>query len=242
MPWKRPAEVPVGRVWSRFKGRELNGKPAQVYQIRDMEQGIRKQCLDMMQEVFLRDEPLCDVLGINEDPESIATIRQNWEGFVSQDVSLACFTEVDGQPDQLVGFNILLVKSIDDEEEDLSQIKGEAWKKLLRVLIKSDTLVDVFKHYGVDKFLTSSGLTVVPSHRGQNIGARIFQAREPLCKALGIKATATSFTAVTSQVLAAKCGYEELGVLEYKDLLSEGIDLTQCETSCAKLMGVRFEN
>ncbi|KAJ0183020.1 hypothetical protein K1T71_000996 [Dendrolimus kikuchii] len=242
MLWKRPAEVPIGQVWSRFKGRERAGIPAHLYQIRDMDESIRKVCLDMMQEVFLRDEPLCEVLGIDKDPESITTIRQNWENIVSQNVSLACFTEVDGNPGELVGFNVILVKSIDDEEEDISQVKGEPWKKLLRTLMKAENLVNVFEYYNVDKFLTSSGLTVLPGHRGQNIGAKLFQAREPLAKALDIKASATVFTAVTSQVLAAKSGYQELAVLEYKDMLEEGIDLTKCECSCAKLMGIKFDH
>ena len=57
------------------------------------------------------------------------------------------------------------------------QVKGESWKKLLKTLIAAEELVDVFDHYGVDKYLTSSGLTVLPEHRGQNIGARLIEAR-----------------------------------------------------------------
>ncbi|KAG6455628.1 hypothetical protein O3G_MSEX009310 [Manduca sexta] len=241
MPWKRPENVPLGQVWSRFKGREREGRPTHMYQIRDMDASIAKKCLDFMQEVFLRDEPLCKILNINDDPVSIATIRTNWETYVSQNVSLACFTEVDGQPDELVGFNIIVIKSLDDEDEDLDQVQGESWKKLLKTLITAESLVDVFKHYGVDKFLTSSGLTVLPNHRGQNIGARLFAAREPLCNALGIEATATVFTALESQALAAKCGYEVLAELEYKDMMKYGIDLTGCLTPVAKLMGTKFK-
>lgn len=60
--------------------------------------------------------------GITQDPVSIASIRAGWESYVAQNVSLACFTEVSGEPDELVGFNIILVKSIDDEEEDFDQV------------------------------------------------------------------------------------------------------------------------
>ncbi|XP_075988860.1 uncharacterized protein LOC142984879 isoform X2 [Anticarsia gemmatalis] len=194
----------------------------------------------MMQETFLRDEPLCQVLDIKNDPVSITTIRANWEQYVSQNMSLACFTEVDGQPDELVGFNVVLVKSSDDEEEDLDKVQGESWKKLLRTLITAEEMVDVFQHYGVDKYLTSSGLTVLPKFRGQNIGARLFAARKPLCQAMGIQATATVFTAVTSQVLAAKCGYEVLAELQYSDMGKYDVHLTNCTTTSAKLMGTRF--
>ncbi|XP_022824041.1 uncharacterized protein LOC111354738 [Spodoptera litura] len=241
MPWERPASVPIGQVWSRFKGRERDGKPAHMYQIRDMDESTRKICLDMMQETFIRDEPLCDILGINNDPISIATIRSNWEKYVSGNTSLACFTEVDGQPKDLVGFNIVLVKSKDDEEEDFDTVQGESWKKLLRTLITAEELYDVFEHYKVDKYLTSSGLTVLPEHRGQNIGAKLFEAREPLGKALGIEATATVFTATASQVLAAKCGYEVLAELDYAEMKKYGIDLTGCPTPSAKLMAYKFK-
>lgn len=61
-------------------------------------------------------------LGIPDDPASIATIRSNWEEFVSQNVSLAVFTEEQGTVGQLVGFNILLVKSKADSEEDLYKV------------------------------------------------------------------------------------------------------------------------
>ncbi|XP_026744997.1 uncharacterized protein LOC113506349 [Trichoplusia ni] len=241
MPWERPASVPIGQVWSRFKGRERDGKPAHMYQIRDMDENMKKTCLDMMQETFLRDEPLSTVLGITQDPVSIASIRAGWESYVAQNVSLACFTEVNGEPDELVGFNIILVKSIDDEEEDFDQVQGEAWKKLLKTLIATEGLLNVFKHYNIDKYLTSSGLTVLPSHRGQNIGAKLFAAREPLCKALGLQATATVFTAMASQVLAAKCGFEVLAELKYSDMIEQGVDLTGCQTPSAKLMGTKFK-
>ncbi|CAB3249600.1 unnamed protein product [Arctia plantaginis] len=240
MPWVRPENVPIGQVWSRFKGRERNGEPAKNFQIRDMDEKWKKPCLDMMQETFLRDEPLCIALGIDKDPESIETIRANWEGYVLQNMSLACFTEVDGEPDELVGFNITIVKTRDDEEGDFDKIKGDSWKKLLRTLIVAEELVDLFDHYGVDSFLTSSGLTVLPKFRGQNIGARLFEARKPLCAAVGIKATATVFTAVTSQVLAAKCGYDLLAELNYTEMMKYGIDLGSCDTPSVKLMGKKF--
>ncbi|XP_063836573.1 uncharacterized protein LOC135085693 isoform X2 [Ostrinia nubilalis] len=240
MPWKRPDSVPKGQVWSTFKGRDRDGKPGLSFQIRDMEDEYKEQCLDLMQETFMRDEPLCKILDIKSDPTSIRTIRDNWEAYMSQGVSLACFTEEDGKPGTLVGFNIVLVKSKDDPEEDMENVKGESWKKLLKTLVAAEDLVDVFDHYGVDRFLTSSGLTVLPEFRGQNIGGKIFAAREPLCKALGIKATATVFTAITSQVLAAKCGYEVLAELPYSAMMKQGIDLTDCECKTAKLMGRKF--
>ncbi|XP_068622167.1 uncharacterized protein [Battus philenor] len=241
MSWTRPANIPTGRVWSRFRGRERSGQPAKMYQIRDMEETDRKRCLDMMEKVFLRDEPLCQILDINADIESLATIRSNWERFADQGICVACYTEEDGSPKDLVGFNVLIVKSIEDEEEDLEKVSGENWKKLLTTLVTAENQVNLFEYYGVDRYMTSSGLTVVPEHRGQNIGARIIEVREAICKACGIEAVATVFTAKSSQVLAAKCGYEKLAVLPYEAMLEQEIDLTKCDCPNAILMGKRIE-
>ncbi|CAG9794605.1 unnamed protein product [Diatraea saccharalis] len=240
MSWKRPKSLPIGQVWSRFQGRQRDGQPAKMYQIRDLEEGYRKQCLDMMQETFLRDEPLCAVLGIPSDPPSIVTIRANWEKYLDQGVSLACFTEVDGRPDELVAFNIIVVRTKDEEEEDIENVVGESWKKLLKTLVTAEKLVDVYSIYGVDKYLSSSGLTVLPACRGQNIGARMMAAREPLCKALDIHAVCTVFTAITSQVLAAKTGFEVLAELPYSKMAEQGVDLSASETKSAKVMGYKY--
>ncbi|XP_050358631.1 uncharacterized protein LOC126778920 [Nymphalis io] len=241
MPWQRPDEVPLGKVWGRFKGKERNGVPGLMYQIRDMDEAYKEQCLSLMQETFLRDEPLCQILDLKSDPDSIETIRNNWMAMLDQKISIACFTEENGEPKELVAFNILTVYRIDDEKEDIEKVKGEQWKKILKTLTRAEGLVDVFSKYEVDTYLSSSGLTVLPGHRGQNIGARVIEAREQLCKAYGIKAACTVFTAKTSQILAAKCGYEVLATLQYSDMLKEGIDLTGCECSEAKVMGIKFQ-
>ncbi|VVC99907.1 unnamed protein product [Leptidea sinapis] len=219
MPWSRPASVPVGRVWSSFEGRPRDGRAIR-YQIRDMLPKDRKRCLDMMQKTFLEDEPLCQVLDIKSDPVSVATIRSNWESFVDQQVSVACYTEEEGEPRDLVGFNILTVKSINDEEEDIDKVKGEPWKKLLLTLLTAENLVNVFKRYNVTEYMTSSGLTVLPEHRGQKLGARIID--------------------VSSQVLAARCGYELLAELPYSHMARQGVTLEGCDTPSAKLMGREY--
>ncbi|XP_031764223.2 uncharacterized protein LOC113514381 isoform X2 [Galleria mellonella] len=213
-----------------------------MYQIRDMEEKWRTQCLDFMQEVFLRDEPLSKALDVKSDPLSIKTIRKNWEMFLDQKVSLACFMEdEDGNPDELVGFNIIIIRTIDEPDSEFKHEEGESWNKLMRTLVEAENLVNVFTYYDVNSYLSSSGLTVLPGHRGQNIGARMFAAREPLCRALGVKASCTVYTATASQVLAAKCGYEVLATLHYKDMMKYGIDLSTSECPRAEVMGIKFD-
>ncbi|XP_049883919.1 uncharacterized protein LOC126379259 isoform X2 [Pectinophora gossypiella] len=239
MPWTRPASVPLGQVWLRFQGKQRDGTPGQKYQVRDMDVKYRQQCLDLMMEAFIKDEPLCHVLNIQSDPEALASIKEDWEECLAQGVSLACFTEVDDQPADLVGFNVIVVRSKGDVDHDLDKFKGVS-KQLFAVLMKAESLVDVYQHYGVDAYLSSSGLTVRPEYRGQNIGARLMEARKPLCKALGLNVVVTVFTAKTSQVLAAKCGFELLACLPYKDMKQYGVDLTGCATDCAEVRGIKL--
>ncbi|CAH2101705.1 unnamed protein product [Euphydryas editha] len=63
MPWKRPDNVPVGKVWNRFQGKTRDGTPGLMYQIRDMDESYRETCLALMSKIFLRDEPICKILG-----------------------------------------------------------------------------------------------------------------------------------------------------------------------------------
>ncbi|XP_052738782.1 uncharacterized protein LOC128198301 [Bicyclus anynana] len=246
MPWIRPSDAPVGRVWRRFEGRQINGTPPVIYQIRDLEEPYRKTCLDMMEETFVRDEPLCQALEMGSDPELIAIIRNNWKEYVSQQMSLACFTEVDGEPKELVGFNILQVKCKDDEDEDFSQVanlqfKNEKLLKYMMIRANSKKLVDVFEYYDVDKYLTSNGLNVLSEHRGQNIGARLIEARRDLCKQFGINVACSVFSSKVAQVLAERCQYEIMAAVTCADMLKYGVDLTCCSHVDAKLMGIKFE-
>ncbi|KAJ2943239.1 hypothetical protein O0L34_g12043 [Tuta absoluta] len=241
MPWRRPPSVPQ-QVWLQFQGRSRDGQPGQMFQVRDVRPQDREACIDLMLHAFLNDEPLCKALDLKSDPVSRATVKKDWEAFVDQGISLACFTEEDGQPKDLVGFNILVVKQREDQESLYGE-EGAAWWKLLKTLEVAESLVNVFDHYGVDAYLTSSGLTVKPEYRGQNIGARLFDARKPLCRALGLTVSATVFTAKTSQALAVKCGYQLLGTLHYKDMKKHGVELTHPVievNSTAELRGIRF--
>ncbi|XP_045457974.1 uncharacterized protein LOC123668244 [Melitaea cinxia] len=240
MRWKRPDNVPVGKVWSRFQGKARNGSPGLMYQIRDMDESYRTICLDLMTKTFLRDEPICKALDNTNDPESIEAIRKNWNEIMDQKLSIACFTEENGEPKELVGLNILMVKCTDDDKENVEKVKGKVWRQVLKTLIVAESLVDVFSLYGVDTYLSSSGLVVIPGHRGQNIGVRFLEARKNICEEFGIKVTCTVFTAITSQVLATKCGYEVLAELPYSEMIMYGIDLSGSDCPSAKVMGIKY--
>lgn len=74
------------------------------------------------------------------DPESIEAIRKNWNEIMDQKLSIACFTEENGEPKELVGLNILMVKCTDDDKENVEKV-GCACTHVL--LIHSCSLIAV---------------------------------------------------------------------------------------------------
>ena len=71
------------------------------------------------------------------------------------------------------------------------------------------SLFDVYQHYNVDRYVSSLGLSVNTKYRGRGIATQLLLARIPLCKAIGVKLTTTTFTGVASQKCAAKIGFVE---------------------------------
>lgn len=67
---------------------------------------------------------------------------------------------------------------------------------------------DTYKHYGVDRYLTSFGLVVDPKYRGRRIGEQFLRSRKPFCEAFGIKLTSTVFTSNFSNKIADNIGFE----------------------------------
>lgn len=63
------------------------------------------------------------------------------------------------------------------------------------------------------------GLCVDPDYRrSAGIGTELLKARFPLMRAIGLRVTATIFTAIGSQKAANKAGFEDVFVLSYDDL------------------------
>jgi len=59
---------------------------------------------------------------------------------------------------------------------------------------------------------------VAREFRGQGLGLMLLRARLELCKGLKIPVTKTIFTAIQSQKIAAKVGFQVLAEREYEQL------------------------
>ena len=84
-------------------------------------------------------------------------------------------------------------------------------ERIRDLIATNEYMTDQFKvceRYGVDQYLTAYGLAINKRYRGRGIATEMLKARVPICRAFGIKVTSTNFTALGSQLAAAKAGFE----------------------------------
>lgn len=74
--------------------------------------------------------------------------------------------------------------------------------------IDSVMTFNVFKKYGVDKYLASDGLAVQPEYRKRGIAGRLLKVRKAICTENGLTVTSTTFTTETSIRLAKRVGFK----------------------------------
>lgn len=81
-------------------------------------------------------------------------------------------------------------------------------RKIFRCKDICQSNLDLFEHYNVDKYMTAHGLSVNSKYGGRRIGEYILRARVPLGKAIGVTLTSGCFSAISSQIVAFKAGFE----------------------------------
>lgn len=69
--------------------------------------------------------------------------------------------------------------------------------------------------------MNAIGLSVAPIARGRGLGLLLLKGRLELCRGLRIPLTKTVFTAIQSQKLAAKAGFQVLAEKEYEQIKDE---------------------
>jgi GNAT superfamily N-acetyltransferase len=74
----------------------------------------------------------------------------------------------------------------------------------------------------VDHYLDAGGLSVCPSTRGKGLGVMLLRARIQLCKGLRIPLTKTVFTAIQSQKISDKVGFQLVYEKNYEDFVQDG--------------------
>ncbi|KAL1140508.1 hypothetical protein AAG570_000438 [Ranatra chinensis] len=145
-----------------------------------------------------------------------------WRKTMESGASLVAILEGPGGPDHnIVGANITGVSH--KKIKEMGQCHGKQFKGALRTALAITDEGDLFEKYGVENYLTAYGLSVHPDYHGLEIGYKLLESREYVCKELDLKMTGTVFTAAASQHLAKKAGFEVVVEREFKDYNVNGI-------------------
>ncbi|KAF5297813.1 hypothetical protein FQA39_LY11962 [Lamprigera yunnana] len=215
--WKRAETVPFPSIWRKFKGRkEINGIIPSFW-VQDIPLDEYDKVADCMIENFCRNEPLTAYSEVSNDLESIKEMRVLWKQVLSDKLGIICYMEnpdANGNP-IFVGVNCTHLKTRFDEK---TQLNGATSCQIFESMDYLMDQTDAFNELNTDILLTALGLYVLPDFRGQGIGLEIVKARDALCKAVGIPAIVTVFTAHNSQIIAERAGYRVLSEISYEDL------------------------
>ncbi|GLG98279.1 Uncharacterized protein GBIM_04863 [Gryllus bimaculatus] len=203
-------------VWDRFNGTEplIDGEVPDIW-IQDLTEELDEEVLQHLQEHFLRDAVLSRATRLLEHPDAVQEALAIWRYMLSQRVSLVALTlGEDGKP-VIVGCNILSIKRRLDGP---IQVRSAPLRVILEATRSVEARADVFARFGVDACLNALGLSVAPRFRGRGVGLRLLRARRPLCRALGLRLTATVFTGAAAQKQALRAGFEPLAQIRYAEI------------------------
>uniref|UniRef100_A0A2A4JP93 N-acetyltransferase domain-containing protein n=1 Tax=Heliothis virescens TaxID=7102 RepID=A0A2A4JP93_HELVI len=236
MVFTRPSSIPFPSTWKRFS---TSKGPLRI---QDLTVDLHEAAIDLLTKHFMKDEPPCKYIGIQNYPSAVKELQNLWRTPLKENLSLVCLEDNDDQPPRIVGVNVLTVVCKDDKEEPF-QTDDKIWAQLFGAVDLVSKSVDIFQRYQVNKYLTAYGLVVDPAWRGCGVGKELLLARFPLCKALGIKVTATVFTAGASQAVAKKAGFVDLYEITYEELAKKGFVFPGVEkdTKSSKLMALAIE-
>ncbi|GJQ70243.1 hypothetical protein Trydic_g22693 [Trypoxylus dichotomus] len=215
--WTRPKSVPVPTVWSSFEGRIERNGVKNTYWIQEITDEYKDQVIQYMLEEFVLDEPFCKYSKISEDPDVMKEFKNFWSETLKENLGLVCLTKDQDGVTHVAGMNCTLL-GYKDDEKDIATNLDEKCLRVFRTLKYVKDQSDPFTKFNITEYLDGMGLYVLPKYRGEGLGTALLRAREPMCRAIGLKATLTLFTSKVSQVLAERIGFKDLCTVDYADL------------------------
>lgn len=245
--WKRPEAPP--RLWSIFGGRRsLEDGTLSNFIIQEMPEEMIEEVLDhVIDHCFTEEMARFNVAGFPNDRLARQELRSFLKCWVLQGISIVALllnTNPAVKP-RLVGVSVLSVITAQDDatiRSRVEQFRSEPMRRMMPIGFELTKEVDVLEVFGVDKYLDSFGLSVLPSFRGQGLGEKMLRLREVIGRAYDIPASATLFIEPTYQALAERVGFEVLVERKYSELLDRqgrvaypGVDI-----ECIKFMAKRL--
>lgn len=114
--FKRPENLSFPHVYYSFTAKDKNNDKLVEYRVQDLPEEYYDEAVAFMVSYFIPDETFCSSRDVSNQPSAVKEMRNFWKAAVSEKLSIACF-RTDGS-DELVGANVLLVKSKDDPADD----------------------------------------------------------------------------------------------------------------------------
>ncbi|XP_055627382.1 uncharacterized protein LOC129769278 isoform X2 [Toxorhynchites rutilus septentrionalis] len=216
MVWTRPQEPSIPTVWYTFKARDAEGDTLVKYRVEDLTD---------------------DRKGLSGDCRAMSEFVDIWKWCFGQKMTLVCYKE---GSDEIVGANLLYVRTSDEEEG--RQFQSTVVQDIMATIEYTTQQFNLFEHYKVDHYLKSSGLAISRRYRGRGIATEVLKTRVPLCKAFGIKLTATNFASDAAQVAATIAGFETNFEVTYEDFAKMGsrYSFPGIQSKSLKLMSLRI--
>ncbi|EDS42759.1 conserved hypothetical protein [Culex quinquefasciatus] len=216
MGWNRPDKPAIPTVYYTFRAKDADSDQLVTYRVEDLTEDRYDDMIQHYKENFVDDEPFCENRKVSSHEDALEEIVLFWYWCFSQQTTIVCYKE---GSDEIVGANLLHVKTPEKEEWPLHS------KQISDIVATNEYMTDncnLFEKFGVDKYLTAYGLAINRRYRGRGIATEMLKARVPMCKAFGLKLTATNFTAPGSQQAAAKAGFITDFEVAYDDFAKMG--------------------
>ncbi|XP_055524503.1 uncharacterized protein LOC129718108 [Wyeomyia smithii] len=238
MEWTRPEQPVIPQTWYTFKAKDVDSDRLITYRVEDLTEDRFDDVIQHYMENFLDDEPLCQSKKVSEDELSLAEIRGFWRWCLNKRMTIACYKKGSRE---IVGAYLLHVKGSKKLLD--AKIRGEKLKDIVATNEYMTDQYDVQKQYDVEYYLTAYGLAINQRYRGREIATEMLKVRVPLCRAFGIKVTATNFTALASQLAAAKVGFRTDLEVTYDDFAKMGPHYFYpgIKSKSLKLMSLKIE-
>ncbi|OXU24229.1 hypothetical protein TSAR_001323 [Trichomalopsis sarcophagae] len=224
--WKRPAGPP--HVWQQLEvDEQLNDGTTERVRIiiQDIPEDRYDEVVEYMSNFFLSELNIFVSLKIKEYKDAIEDYRKLIKHFLNENISIGAFKlGSDDSLRELVAVNVLFVETKEANkslENIVTNFKSRSLKKYCN--FKNNILenVDIYRTYGVDKYICSAGLRVSPAFRGQKLGVRLLEIRNDIGRKHEIAITSTVFTGVQAQKQAKRSGFETNLSLNYVEILDD---------------------
>lgn len=118
--FKRPETLPYPNIYYTFTAKDKHSDNILEYRVQDMPEKFFEQAVDFMVKYFLPDETFCASKNVPNKPSAVDSFRAFWLDSLQQKLSIACFRN-DGN-EELVGANVLIVNTKQDDAGDLSEV------------------------------------------------------------------------------------------------------------------------